>query len=128
MEDYYAKQVYLPHFSSYHRQRGSGIGALAAGIGRIALPFAKKFILPAAKSIGKELFVQSVPEVLDVIAKRKSPRQAAKSAVKKTVKKQIGGKSRVTRNRKIKPKKVSRKSKRKQRSRSDFFSNVKNVA
>ena len=49
MEDYYSKQVYLPHFASYKRQRGSGIGALAAGIGRVALPFAKKFILPAAK-------------------------------------------------------------------------------
>ena len=49
MEDYYSKQVYLPHFASYNRQRGSGIGALAAGIGRVALPFAKNFILPAAK-------------------------------------------------------------------------------
>lgn len=128
MEDYYAKQVYLPHFSSYHRQRGSGIGALAAGIGRIALPFAKKFLLPAAKSIGKELLVQSVPEVLDVITKRKSPRQAAKSVVKKTVKKQIGGKSRGRRKGKSRGNKNSRTSKRKQRSRSDFFSNVKNVA
>ena len=44
MEDYYSKQVYLPHFASYNRQRGSGIGALAAGIGRVALPFAKNFI------------------------------------------------------------------------------------
>ena len=49
MEDYYSKQVYLPHFASYNRQRGSGIGALAAGIGRVALPFAKNIILPAAK-------------------------------------------------------------------------------
>ena len=49
MEDYYSKQVYLPHFASYNRQRGSGIGALAAGIGRVALPFAKIYILPAAK-------------------------------------------------------------------------------
>ena len=49
MEDYYSKQVYLPHFASYNRQRGSRIGALAAGIGRVALPFAKNFISPAAK-------------------------------------------------------------------------------
>ena len=46
MEDYYSKQVY---FASYNRQRGSGIGALAVGIGRVALPFSKNFILPAAK-------------------------------------------------------------------------------
>ena len=58
-------------FSSYNRQRGSGIGPLAAEIGRTALPFAKKNLLPAAKNIGKELLTQTVPEVLDVIAKRK---------------------------------------------------------
>jgi len=124
MEDYYSKQVYLPHFTSYNRQRGSGIGALAAGIGRVALPFAKNYILPAAKKIGKELLVQSVPEVFDVIAKRKSPRAAAKTAVKKTIKKQIGGKGRQS----SKKRKTITKSKRKQRSRSDFFSKVKNVA
>ena len=60
MEDYYSKQVYLPHFARNNRQRGSGIGALAAGISRVALPFAKIFILPAAKKIGNELLVQSV--------------------------------------------------------------------
>ena len=123
MEDYYSKQVSLPHFASYNRQRGSGIGALAAGIGRVALPFAKNFILPAAKN-GKELLVQSVPEVFDVIAKRKSPREAAKTAMKKTIKKQIGGK----RKRSSKKRKTITKSKRKQRSQSDFFSKVKNVA
>ena len=53
MEDYYSKQVYLPHFSSYNRQRGSGIGALAAGIGRVALPFAKNFLLPRQKKLEK---------------------------------------------------------------------------
>ena len=46
MHDYYTKKVYLPPFSSCNRQRGSGIGALAAGIGRITLPFVKKFLLP----------------------------------------------------------------------------------
>ena len=73
MEDYYAKQVYLTHFSSYNRQRGNGIGALAAGIGRVVLPFAKKQLLPAAKIIGKELLTQSFPEILDVIAKKNYP-------------------------------------------------------
>ena len=126
MEDYYAKQVYLPHFSSYNRQRGSGIGALAAGIGRVALPFAKKYLLPAAKNIGKELLTQSVPEILDVIAKRKSPRKAAKKVLSKTIKKQIGGRGKQSQ--KPKKRKTITNSKRKQRSRSDFFSKVKNVA
>ena len=53
MDEYYAIKC-LQNTSSYYRQRGSGIGALAAGIGRVALPFAKKFLLPAAKSFGKK--------------------------------------------------------------------------
>ena len=42
MEHYYAQQAQLPHFSGPARQRGSGFGSLAAGVGRLALPFAKK--------------------------------------------------------------------------------------
>ena len=50
MEAYYSNQASqsMPHFSGHYRQRGSGFGALAAGIGRVALPLAKKFIWPAA--------------------------------------------------------------------------------
>ena len=54
MDSYYANQATsLPHFSGHYRQRGSGFGALAAGIGRVALPLARRFILPTAKRIGK---------------------------------------------------------------------------
>ena len=35
--------------SRHYRQRGSGFGALALGIGRVALPLARKFVIPAAK-------------------------------------------------------------------------------
>ena len=97
MEDYYAEQVSLPHFSSYNRQQGSGIGALAAGIGRVAPPFVKNYLLLAVKNIGKDLQTQSVPEVLDVIAKRKSPRKAAKKVITKTIRKQIGGRGKQSR-------------------------------
>ena len=56
MDSYYANQATsLPHFSGHYRQRGSGSGALAAGIGRVALPLARRFISPTAKRIGKEL-------------------------------------------------------------------------
>ena len=68
----------MPHFSGHHRQRGSGFGALAAGIGCVALPLARRFILPTAKRIGKELLKQSVPEILDVAGSKKSPKQAFK--------------------------------------------------
>ena len=76
MDSYYANQATsLPHFSGHYRQRGSGFGTLAAGIGRVALPLARRFIfiLPTAKRIGKELLKQSVPEILDVVSNKKSP-------------------------------------------------------
>ena len=59
MEAYYSDQASqsMPHFSGNYRQRGSGFGALAAGIGRVVLPLARKFIWPAAKRIGRELLV-----------------------------------------------------------------------
>ena len=121
MEQYYAQQAQLPHFSGPARQRGSGFGSLAAGVGRVALPFAKKFLLPAVKSIGKEFLSQSMPELLDV-ASKKTPKQAVRSAVRKTEKKQLGGSKRRRRGKRfIRRKKFTR------RSRSDFFSRVKNV-
>ena len=122
MEQYYAQQAQLPHFSGPARQRGSGFGSLAAGVGRVALPFAKKFLLPAVKSIGKKFLSQGIPELLDVASKKKTPKQAVRSAVRKTVKKQLGGSKRRRRGKRfIRRKKFTR------RSRSDFFSRVKNV-
>ena len=59
MDAYYTRQAVLPHFTGYSRQRGNGIGSLAAGVGRVALPFAKKFLLPAVKSIGKDLIANT---------------------------------------------------------------------
>ena len=89
MDSYYANQATsLPYFSGHYRQRSSGFGALAAGIGRVALPLARRFILPTAKRIGKELLKQSVPELLDVVSSKKSPKQALKNTISKTVKKQ----------------------------------------
>ena len=56
MDSYYANEAnFLPHFSRHLWQRGSGFGALAADIGRAALPLARRFILTTAKRIGKEL-------------------------------------------------------------------------
>ena len=92
MDSYYTNQASaLPYFSGHYRQRGSEFGALASCIGRIALPIARKFILPAAKRVGKELLLQSVPELMDVVSKKKSPKQALKNTLSNTVKKQTGG-------------------------------------
>ena len=91
MYSYYSHQAIMPHFTGHARQRCGGFGSLVLGVGRVALPFAKKILLPAVQSIGKELFVQSLPEVLEGTTKKKSFKRAAKAALKKTVKKQIGG-------------------------------------
>ena len=56
MEQYYAKQASPPHFSGYYRQRGIGFDALAAGTGRVVIPFAGRVIVPAAKKIGQRTF------------------------------------------------------------------------
>ena len=150
MEAYYSNQASqsMPHFSGHYRQRGSGFGALAAGIGRVALPLARKFLWPAAKKIGRDLLVQGAPELVEVATKRKSVKQALKSTVAKTARKQIGGslQSRIASGRKIIRRKrrqytrprsnqkrkistrtiISRKP-RPKRSRLDFFSRVKNA-
>ena len=105
MEAYYSNQASqsMPHFSGHYRQRGSGFGALAAGIGRVALPLARKFLWPAAKKIGLDFLVQGAHELVEVATKRKTAKQALKSTVAKTARKQIGGslQSRIASGRKI---------------------------
>ena len=140
MEAYYHNQATMPHFSGHYRQRGSGFGALAMGIGRVALPLARKFIVPAAKRIGKELLVQAAPELIDIATRKKTPKQALKNTVKNTIKKQVGAgrsKSHMSRKRKRATTTTTTTRKRKTkalipqkrtplRSRSIFFTKVRN--
>ena len=51
----------------------------------------KKFLVPAVKSIGKDLIANTLPELVEVVSKKNFPKQAAKSTIRKTIKKQIGG-------------------------------------
>ena len=101
MEAYYQQQSVSPYFSGHYRERGSGFGSLAAGIGRVALPIAKKFLWPVAKKVGRELIVQAAPKLIDLVTKKKSPKQAKKLIVQKTLRKQVGG-SKIRRTRKLK--------------------------
>ena len=131
----------MPNFSGNYRQRGSGFGALAAGIGRVALPLARRVILPAAKKIGRELLVQGAPGILEFATKKKSAKPALKSTVKKTAKKQIVGSlqrgqkavyrkrstSKKTYKKSLPKKRIISQKANPQRSRSDFFSKVKNA-
>ena len=111
---------------------------LAAGIGRVAIPFARRVILPAAKKLGRELLMSAPPELIDVAMKKKSPKQALKNTVTKTARKQLGGGRRrrrktpmngLRRRRSVgarKRKTTIRRKTRPVRSRADFFSNIKN--
>ena len=125
MEALYQQQSVSPYILGHYRQRGSGFGALAAGIGRAALPIARKFLWPVAKKIARELLGQAAPELVEVVTKKKSPKQVIKSTVQKTVRKQVGG-SKIGRMRKLKnngekPKQGIRKKKSLMKSRSIFF-------
>ena len=81
MDSYYAEQATsVPHFSGYYRRRRKVYGALVARMGRVALPLSSLFVLTNAKSIGKELLKQSVPEVLNVVGNKK---QAFKNKIQK---------------------------------------------
>ena len=134
MEQYYAKQASLPHFSGHYRQRGSGLGSLAAGIGRVAIPFERCVILQAAKKLGRELLMSAAPELIDVAVRRCN--QALKKTETKTAWKQFGGGrhrrktplnglQRRWSERAEKRKTTIQRKSRLARSRADFFSNTK---
>ena len=69
----------LPYYIGIGRQRGRGFGAPAQVIGRTAIPFLKKYIVPAAKRVGADLLEFAVPEVADVVSGKKNFKTAAKS-------------------------------------------------
>ena len=80
-----------PNFyaGSTSRQYGSGVGAaIRLGLKSFVIPLAKRYGLPLAKNF----LSSAAPEVLDLINGQKKPKAAFKSAVKKTIKKQVGGK------------------------------------
>ena len=83
METYFQKQSVSTYFYGHCFQQSNGFGALAASIGRAALPIARKIFRPVVKKIERELIVQAAPELVEVVAKKKSPKQAVKSTVQK---------------------------------------------
>ena len=85
-----SRQVEIPYYRAVGRQRGRGFGALAQVIGRTAIPFLRKYIVPAAKRVGADLLEFAAPEIGEVISGRKTFKSAAKSVGKKTLRKQLG--------------------------------------
>ena len=73
----------FPIFRGHARQCGRGFGALAKTLGRTAIPFIKKYIVPAAKRIGADLFEIAAPEIGEVVSGRKKLKTFAKDVGKK---------------------------------------------
>ena len=120
-----SRQVELPYYRGVGRQRGREFGALAPVIGRTAIPFLRKYVVPAAKRVGAYLLEFALPEIGEVISGRKSFKSAAKSVGKQTLKKHLGEGSRRqtagSKQRKIIPTKSTKQS---SRSRRDIFTNI----
>ena len=117
-----SRQVEIPYYSGVGRQRGRGFGAFAQVIGRTAIPFLRKYIVPAAKRVGADLLEFAAPEIGEVISGRKSFKSAAKSVGRQTLRKQLGEGSRRKRSAsKIIPTKSTKQS---SRSRRDIFTNI----
>ena len=113
-----SRQVEIPYYRAVGRQRGRGFGAPAQVIGRTAIPFLRKYVVPAAKRVGADLLEFAVPEIAEVVSGRKNFKTAGKSVGKKTLKKQLGGGSK---HRRIVPTKSTKQS---SWSRRDIFTNI----
>ena len=113
-------QVEVPYYRAVGRQRGRGFGALAQVIGRTAIPFLRKYVVPAAKRIGADMLEFAVPEIAEVVSGRKNIKTAAKSVGKQILRKQSGEGSR-SKHRRIIPAKSTKQS---NRSRRDIFTNI----
>ena len=122
-----SRQVEIPYYRAVGRQRRRGFGALAQVIGRTAIPFLRKYVVPAAKRIGADLLEFAASEIGEVISGRKTFKSAAKSVGKQTLRKQLGegeGSRRWTvsnKQRKIIPTKSTKQF---SRSRRDIFANI----
>ena len=81
----------LPYCRVIERQRGRGFGALARVIGRTAIPFLRKYIVPAATRVGADLLEFAVSEVADVVSGKKKFKTAAKNVGRQALRKQFGG-------------------------------------
>ena len=109
-----SRQVEIPYYRAVGRQRGRGFGALAQVIGRTAIPFLRKYVVPAAKRIGADMLEFAAPEIGEVFSGRKSFKTAVKSVRKKTLKKQLGEGNR-SKQRRITPTKSTKQSSRSRR-------------
>ena len=84
-----SRQVEIPYYRAVGRQKGRGFGAPAQVFGRTAIPFLRKYIVPAAKRVVADLLESAVPEIAEVVSGRKKFKTDEKSVGKQTLKKQL---------------------------------------
>ena len=95
-------------------------------LGELQSPLLKKYIVPAAKRIGADLFEIAAPEIGEVVSGRKKLKTFAKDVGTKTVRKQLGGGKKKSKRKTARTRSISRKSRSKNsRSRKDIFDNIK---
>ena len=101
------------------KDRGEGdLGAIAEVIGRTAIPFLGKYVVPTAKRIGADMLEVAAPEIGEVISGKKSFKTAANSVGKQTLRKQLGYGSKQ---RRMMPTKSTKQT---SRSRRDVYTNI----
>ncbi len=115
-----SRQVEIPFYKGVGRQRRRGFDALAQVIGRTAIPFLRKNIVPAANRVGADLLEFAVPQIAEVVSGRKNIRTPAKGVARQTFRKQLGSGSRKRSASRVIPTKTSKQS---SRSRRDIFTN-----
>ena len=113
-----SRQVEMPKYKAVGRQRGRGFGALAQVIGRTAIPFLRKYVVPATKRIDADMLEFAAPEIGEVISGRKYFKTAAKSVGKQTLEKHLDSGSKQ---RRIFQTKYTKQS---SRTRRDIFTNI----
>ena len=116
-----SRHVEIIYYRGVGRQRGRGFCALAQVIGRTAITFLRKSIVPAAARVGADLLEFAVPETAEVVSGRKNFKTAAKSVGKQTLKKQWRERSRKTTASRVIPTKSTKQI---SRSRKDIFTNI----
>ena len=82
-----SREVELPYYKGVGRQRGRGFVALAQVVGRTAIPFLKRYVVPAARRIDADMLGSAVPEIADVFSVKQNFKTAAKHVGRQTLKK-----------------------------------------
>ena len=127
-----SREVEIPYYRGVDRQLGRGFSALAQVIGRTAIPFLRKYIVPAAERVGADLLEFDVPKNAEVVSGRKNNKTAAKIVGTQTLRKLLneGSRRQTKGSRKRSASRVipTKSAKQISRSRRDSFTNISHLS